>query len=177
MAVPALIAALQSSKETATRETIVRVLGGIGPKAKAAIPPLTECLNEAPLRIVAAAALHKIGEVDGVGGSTTKALEVLIAALSDASARPSAIWALGELGPIARAAARQREPALDDEPVTRTGKEQVVAPVTNPVARALAELLIEKRLIDPRELDRRIAAILASGAVQTQGATRREPPS
>lgn len=77
---------------------------------------------------------------------------------------------------IARAASRQREAARGDEPVTRTEKVQVVAPPTNLLARALAELLIEERLIDPRELDRRIAAILSSGAVGTKAATQGDPP-
>jgi HEAT repeat protein len=113
------------------------ILAQIGPAAKAAVPALTEALEQGDKsdRAAAAEALGKMG------ADAKPAVPALVKALGDDSVRSSAAEALGRIGPAARDA------VPDLERVVRTG------------VASLSAIEALGRIGDPRAVDTLIAAL------------------
>lgn len=106
-ALPVLMAGLQSKRAVVQRVTL-ESLGDLGPEAHAAVPALTEALqNSGNLRWLAAEALGHIGPA--AAPAVPRLIEVVKS--KDPELRGAAIEALGRIGPKAREAA----PLLHEE--------------------------------------------------------------
>ena len=125
-AVPHLINVLQEQDEH-IRGTAARVLGQMGPDAKAAIPNLIETLND-PNEKVRRYAAFGLGRI---GPEAEAAVPHLIKALKDQNflIRSSAIIALRTIGPKGKTAVPNLTEALNDAQVRRwTVEEGAAAP-------------------------------------------------
>lgn len=108
-AVPAMIEALRSNKAGEVVQA-AKVLGCIGPGAREALPPLRALLDdgEPRVRVQAAGAIWRIGETND------SLMQVLIAGVKEERTRHTAIVALGDIGPAAKAAKPVLFEALSD---------------------------------------------------------------
>ncbi len=116
-ATTALAAAL-SDKESLVRAAAAAALGRIGEGAEAAVPALSKLLLEGAdpwSRYNAATGLS------GIGVEAKSAESALIKALSDrdSEVRAEAAWALGSIGPGAKAVASLKKALSDSDPVVR----------------------------------------------------------
>jgi HEAT repeat protein/S1-C subfamily serine protease len=97
-AVPALLEALNRSKDDQARGTIMTTLGQIGAASKTAIPAILESMKVKELRPKAMVALGKIGP------EAKEAVPALVENLDDRDSRSTAINALGKIGKEAKIA-------------------------------------------------------------------------
>lgn len=150
VAVPALVAALRDPDEY-VRLGAIESLGGMGPKAKEAIPPLIASIERgAGFGLAEEPAYDRLSDAEiaalgRIGLASTEVMAVLFHHFKshpgDASARVVAVRAMGELGPSARAGLPLIDEALHDlQPAVRCEAVEAVGHVSGVSAAAVSQL-------------------------------------